>query len=86
MFDELASIAVNLLLASVCDSQTISVTHDGEPARYLLLDPVSRVVFARWTKHGEELIIPRAMRMLIEPIDSVRIRTMIDVLVGWTVH
>ena len=72
--------------AARIDLETIIVVHDGEPARYLAHDMTACVVMGRYVHAGESVAIPRSCRLLVEPIDRVRMRSLVEVATSWTVH
>ncbi len=48
--------------------------HIGADARYVLFSPIDGLVRALVARDGERLVVPREMRMLVEPVDAVRMR------------
>lgn len=72
-------------LGAIAEHVMVPVTH-GETSRFCILDPGSRLLYAILVPAGEIVRVHRGHRLIIEPIDTVRLRSLCCVSSQWTVQ
>lgn len=75
-----------MIVVAVHQHENVLVVHDGEPARYVVNDMQRGVVLGRYAANGETFYVPRSFRMLVEPVDRVRNKTLVEMATTWTVQ
>lgn len=76
-------LAEQLVAAAMDDAFVVRYRHEGEPVRIVAFDPVNHRTLAGYMNHGDEWRLSRSCRHLIEPIASVRMRTLEAITHTW---
>ncbi len=75
MIDMLVDMLEQLALAAMHDTLMATVVNDGPgAARIMAMDPENRMVMGAFVANGDSILINRAWRVLVQPIDHVLIR------------
>lgn len=68
MLESIVDAIASIVLAIASESQPfVEFEHVGDPARYIAMDPETRIVFSNVVVRGS-IRIPRDFRLLIEPL------------------
>lgn len=83
--DLVCDLLEGIATAAVTDHLMVAVVH-AEPSRFCIFDLESRVVHAAYVPAGKVVHVHRAHRLIIEPIDVVRLRPLCCVTRQWIVQ
>ncbi len=84
LLEAFAELMSALVEAAVDDHDRVTVDHVGDPARYLVLDRASGVIVFQFMADGDRCRLPRSCRLLIEPVDSVAMRSLLESAQRWS--
>lgn len=84
--DLIADFLRELAIAAIDDHAMVEVTNDVSPARFVAMDPDSKLVMAAFVPRGESVRVNRAWRLIIEPIDAVMIRPLCVTSERWSIE
>lgn len=79
----IVEILEQMLAAAIDEAFVLSHVHSGEPSRFVIYDPRTGVTLAAFVTDGQLIRIPRDHRLLVEPIDRVPLRTLVDMTTSW---
>lgn len=85
MIGELVAGFLRQLAISAIDDHAMAVVmNDGPPARFIAMDPRDGIAFAMFVNTGETVRVNRAFRLIMEPLDSVKMRPLCVVHNAWS--
>ncbi len=74
-----------IVRAAILATMVVDVVNDGlSPARFVARDPETGCVFGAYVAAGDSMLVNRGYRLLIESIDDVAIRSMVEVGARWS--
>ncbi len=82
----LEDFVMNLLCAASAEPHYMILVHDGAPARYVALDRQQQRVHGWIANPGEEMRICRHHRLIVQPLDHVRLHALCCVASGWQIQ
>lgn len=83
MIKAIGDFFVELVASAVDDAAMIRITNDGPPARFVAIDPKTKITMGMFVTNGDTVSVNREWRLIVEPIDHVYLRSLARVSSEW---
>ncbi len=83
MIKAIGEFFVELVAAAMDDAAMIRIINDGPAARFVAIDPATKVTMSMFVTRGDAVTVNRSWRLIVEPIDHVYLRSLERVSSEW---